>query len=101
MTDAARWAATLDEFEGSLAAREAALDSGSLDPVAPFEPRDDLAPLPPDFADRAAELVRRCRALEDKLEAALDDARGQLDRLGETTQSPAPPAEPMFFDSRV
>lgn len=100
MTDRA-WTLTLDAFEASLDAREAALADGLVQAVPPFEPPADLAPLPYDFADRAAELVRRCRVLETKLETALGDAREQLERLGETTQSPAPPAEPMFFDSKV
>ena len=100
MTDPG-WQRTLDDFEATLRAQEASLDQGMTKAVPPFEPPVGLNPMPADFVHRATDLVARCRALEEKLAGALDDAHAQLDRLGETSAVAAAPAQPVFFDSRV
>ena len=92
------WGPTLDAFERRLAAQEAALRSGSLDPVADFEPPARPPALPSEFLTRAQDLVARCRALEDALAAALDSARQDHEHVVRTA---APPAQPVYFDSRV
>ena len=93
------WTTTLDAFEQRLAAQWSALEQGALAPVAAFEPPVHTEPLPQDFVGRATDLVRRCRALEDALAAALAKVTDQLERAAEPAAGP--PAEPVYFDSRV
>ena len=93
------WATTLDAFEQRLAAQWAALEQGALEPVEPFAPPALAEALPHDFVDRATDLVWRCRALEDALAAALAKVTDQLERAAEPAAGP--PAEPVYFDSRI
>jgi hypothetical protein len=95
------WAATLDAFEQRLDAQERALDGGSHEAIPAFAPAPDLPPIPVDLVDRAVALVWRCRALEDRVTAALNDAKTQLQALADAAPAPAEAAEPVFFDSRV
>jgi hypothetical protein len=95
------WSATLDAFEQRLDAQERALDRGSHEPIPAFSPAPDLPPLPTEMVDRAVALVWRCRALEERVTAALTQAKEQLAALAEAAPTPADAAEPVFFDSRV
>ena len=95
------WAVTLDAFEQRLDAQERALDGGSHEPIPAFSPAPDLPPVPLEMVDRAVALVWRCRALEDRVTAALNEAKEQLQALADAAPAPADAAEPVFFDSRV
>lgn len=95
-----RWAAALDAFEARIDAQAEALARHDAEPVAPFEPPDLPAPLPAELVERAAALVWRCRELEDKLSAAVSDARAALqDAHAKSTARPH--NQPVYFDSRV
>ena len=93
------WESTLDAFQERLDAQWAVYRDGLTEPVVPFEPPAVTSPIPPQFVARAAELLQRCRALEETLAAAMEMARSDLDRLGPS--GGAAPAEPVYFDSRV
>ena len=95
------WSASLDAFEQRLDAQESALAEGSHVPVPPFLPAAGLPALPADLVDRAVALVWRCRALEERVSDALEQAKNQLQALAEGAPPAAAAAEPMFFDSRV
>lgn len=95
------WKAALDDFEDRLTAQWAALEAGSPEPVAAFQPPTVATPVPDLLRDRATELVWRCRALEDALGLALDAAREQLQRVEDSPTAPAAASEPVYFDSRV
>ena len=90
----------LDGFEHRLAAQEAALSSGLVEAAPSFDPPSLPTPLPHDLVERATALVWRCRALEETLSRALQDAGAQLDRIGEAGPARAP-SQPVYFDSRV
>ena len=94
------WLAALDAFEHRLVAQEVALAGGVVEATPSFDPPSLPTPLPHDLVERATALVWRCRALEDTLNQALQDAAGQLDRIGETG-STGTPSQPVFFDTRV
>ena len=94
------WVSALDGFEHRLAAQEAALASGVVEPTSSFDPPSLPTPLPHALVERATALVWRCRALEESLEQALKDAAAQLDRIGEAGPARTP-SQPVFFDSRV
>ena len=100
MTSNQGWHDTLDAFEARLDAQEAALAAGLEDDVAPFVPPQLDQPLPPELQRRATALVWRCRALEDVLQAELNKAQQRLDDLA-AEPAAKPPAQPMYFDSRV
>lgn len=96
MTD---WAATLDTFERRLDAQWSALNSGVIEPIGPFAPPPALDPLPAHLVERSTDLVQRFRALEDALIAALAKVGAELEQAAES--SAKPPAQPMYFDSRI
>jgi hypothetical protein len=93
------WTATLDAFEQRLEAQWAALHDASVEPVPAFEPPPGAAVLPDEHVACATELVWRCRALEEALAAALAKVTDQLDQAAEPPAGP--PAEPVYFDSRI
>jgi hypothetical protein len=92
------WDATLDAFARRLDEQWSALDRNALDEITPFVAPAVDAPLPAELAQRAVELVQRCRALEDSLAAALARVSHDLDRAAAPA---AAPAQPVYFDSRI
>lgn len=97
----ALWEGTLDAFEQRLGAQERALDDGDHASISKFAPPPDLPPLPAALVDRAVALVWRCRALEERVSTALQQAKDQLAALAGAAPASADAAEPVFFDSRV
>jgi hypothetical protein len=95
------WEATLDAFELRLVAQESALERGLIDPEPAFRPPAGMPLLPDELLERAQQLLRRSRALEESLTDARDAARGQLDRAAEGRAGRTGPAQPVYFDSRV
>ena len=97
------WTVTLDQFEQRLADQWSAFETGAPDAIEPFQPPALASSLPEDLRDRAVDLVRRCRALEDALAATLERVAGQLADVAETKAAPVRTggAEPAYFDSRV
>ena len=93
------WAATLDAFERRLEAQWSALHDGAVEPVPPFAPPTAPSAVPPELVERATQLVWRCRALEESLAGALAKVAEQLERAAETPTGP--PAQPVYFDSRI
>ncbi len=94
------WTQVLDAFEARLDAQTAALRERTTHPVEPFSAPAVATVLPPALVDRAVSLLRRCRALEEDIAAALADtaaaiARSDTDRDAQTGR------EPVYFDSRV
>lgn len=67
-----RWPEALDAFEASLDEHRRALEDGGLPPPPVLGPEapggGELGPLPPELAERARELLRRCRRLEAEVE---------------------------------
>ena len=97
------WTDTLDRFEQRLADQWSAFETGGADTIEPFEPPTLAIPLPDHLRERAIDLVRRCRALEDALAATLERVAGQLADVAATKATPVRngAAEPAYFDSRV
>lgn len=94
------WGEVLDEFEARLDAQHEALAAGDAGRLTPFVPPDVSAPLPAALASRAVSLVRRCRALEDAVAAALTETEAALLRAANTATTPTR-RDPVYFDSRV
>jgi hypothetical protein len=87
VTDAAgRWTAVLDEFEATLDAYVAlavVVQGRGSDQITipPFDPQDDLGPLPAKLTVRATELAARSALIETELVQARDDVATQLTAL--------------------
>jgi len=66
------WPEALDAFEASLDEHRRALEDGGAPPPPALGPdlpgAEHLGPLPPELAERARELLRRCRRLEAEVE---------------------------------
>ena len=92
-----QWQDLLDSFEARVHAQREALAMGPA-AVADWDPPAVTEPLTPDLAERAIELLRECRELEDQIARALDETAESLDRL---EAAPAAPPEPFYFDSRI
>jgi len=92
-----RWAAALTELELDVADTEAMLLGDHLPPAEPWEPPQDLGPLPIPLRDRAQRLVERQREVAQRLAEALVLSRRQA-RLNESLKT-AGPANPVYLDA--
>ena len=75
------WDEVLTELERRVALTELALDAGEAVPeelADPFEPPNDLGPLPRQLFDRAVELSHRQTALEQRLSVSMSDLGREL-----------------------
>jgi hypothetical protein len=91
-----QWRDLLDSFEARVHAQRDALAMGAG--VSDWEPPAVTEPLTPDLAERAIELLRECRELEDQIQRALDETAASLDRLDGPSASAT---EPFYFDSHI
>ena len=92
-----RWDAALTERELDLADTEAMLLGDHLPPAEPWEPPQDLGPLPVPLRGRAQRLVERQREVAQRLAEALVLSRRQA-RLTHDLKAGGP-ANPVYLDA--
>jgi hypothetical protein len=92
-TESVDWRAALDQLEADLAATEEALEHGggtTQGTVPELLSQFPAAPMPPELAPRAEELLARTRRLEVLANEEIEGIRGTLRSLA--GHRPAPPA---------